>query len=154
KINDAYELFTAILRRQMARENLSEQPLPIRDSAAKFFESVRYARFTALVDDLNAEAAFEAYKRLSIAEIELQFRSWEVVSRLCELLAACSRADDAKQVLHDLGGLVEDGEARELILQPIYRKTSEACCDPKSIRFIPNHRRQADNLLRFGIIDR
>lgn len=154
KVNDAYELFTAIVRRQVAQENVLQQPQPVRDSAQTFFQNVRYARFSALLDDLNADEAFEAYQTLSISEVKGQFRSWETVSRMCELLAACSRPDEAKHALHDLGTLVEDGEARGLLLQATYRQTSEACCDPSSIRFIPNHVRQADNLLRLGVIDK
>lgn len=154
KVNDAYELFSAILRRQIAEESAMQPPLPTRDSAELFFQNVCYARFCALLDDLNVDAAFEAYRTLSISELGRQIRSWETVSRMSELLAACLRPDDAKHVLHDLGTLVQDGEARGLLLQTVYRKTSEACCDPASIRFIPNHVRQADNLLRLGVIDK
>ncbi|HVR46929.1 MAG TPA: DnaJ domain-containing protein [Candidatus Binatia bacterium] len=154
RINDAYELFSAVIRRRVAQETLATGSQPIvANDVDSFFVRVRFGKLSMLLDDLAADAAFEVYNTLSIANLEAQFRSWDLVAKLCELLAACNRPDDAKRVLHDLGTLVEDGGKRELILGPIYRKASEACCDPKAIRFIPNHGRQADNLLRLGIID-
>lgn len=154
KINDAYELFSAVIRRRAAQETLATGSQPVvANDVDSFFVRVRFGKLSMLLDDLAADAAIEVYDTLSIANLEAQFRSWDLVAKLCELLAACSRPDDAKRVLHDLGTLVEDGGKRELILGPIYRKASEACCDPKAIRFIPNHARQANNLLRLGIID-
>jgi hypothetical protein len=152
QVNDAYELFTAVLRGQAAETLL--QPQPQIADVKSFFASIRYTKFYMLVDDFDASAAFETYKTLNICDLESQFRSWDIVARLCELLAAGDRLDEAKRVLHDLGTIVDDGEKRDLNLQPIYRKTSEACVDPKGIRFIPNHMRQADNLLRLGLIDK
>ena len=154
KINDAYELFSAVIRRRVAQEMLAAGSQPIvANDVDSFFVRVRFGKLSMLLDDLAADAALDVYNTLSIASLEAQFRSWDLVAKLCELLAACNRPDDAKRVLHDLGTLVEDGGKRELILGPIYRKASEACCDPKAIRFIPNHDRQAGNLLRLGIID-
>jgi hypothetical protein len=154
KINAAYELFSAVIRRRAAQETLATGSQPVvANDVDSFFVRVRFGELSMLLDDLAADAALEVYDTLSIANLEAQFRSWDLVAKLCELLAACNRPDDAKRVLHDLGTLVEDGGKRELILGPIYRKASEACCDPKAIRFIPNHARQADNLLRLGIID-
>jgi hypothetical protein len=154
KINDAYELFSAVIRRRAAQETLATGSQPVvANDVDSFFVRVRFGKLSMLLDDLAADAALEVYDTLSIANLEAQFRSWDLVAKLCELLAACNRPDDAKRVLHDLGTLVEDGGKRELILGPIYRKASEACCDPKAIRFIPNHARQANNLLRLGIID-
>lgn len=154
KINDAYELFSAVIRRRAAQETLATgSQAVVANDVDSFFVRVRFGKLSMLLDDLAADAALEVYDTLSIANLEAQFRSWDLVAKLCELLAACNRPDDAKRVLHDLGTLVEDGGKRELILGPIYRKASEACCDPRAIRFIPNHSRQANNLLRLGIID-
>lgn len=154
KINDAYALFAAILRRSGAQEAAAgSQPLIVVDSVDRLFRRVLLTRFTLLIDDLAGDVANEAYKQLTLQDIEESY-GIELVARLCQLLAAAGREDDAKVVLADLQNLTERGAARQLNYQPICIGASEAVKDPKHIRFIPNHTRQASNLLRLGIIDK
>ena len=68
-------------------------------------------------------------------------------------MAAWSRSAEAQRVARDLQEVTKRASARCVNFAPIYRQTVEHCSDPKRIRFVPNHERQARNLLRLGIID-
>lgn len=154
RLNEAYALFTAILRRSGAQQSaVNGQPMMVVDSVDKFFSKVRLTKFAALVDDLAADAAYEIYAQLSMSDIEEAYKGAELVARLCELLAAAGKSQDAAGVLNDLETLVERAGARQLNYRPFYMGASKACKDPKSARFVPNHVRQAKNLLGLGIID-
>lgn len=154
RVNDAYVLFTAILRRSGAQQAaLNGQPMIVADSADKLFSRVRLTKFAALADDLAADTAYETYQQLSLSDIEQAYRGVDPVARLCELLAAAGRSEAAAHVLSDLDGIVERAAARQLNYRPFYISASEVCKNPKSARFVPNHIRQANNLLRLGIID-
>ena len=154
-INDAYSLFTAILRRSGAQQAaIDGQPLIVVDSVERLFRKVLLTKLAGLIDDLAGDTAFVIYSRLTMEDIEQAYRGVDLVARLCELLAAAGKSDDAAIVLRNLKSLTERAAARRLNYQPLYIGASEGCKDPKRIRFIPNHIRQADNLLRLGIIDR
>lgn len=154
RVNEAYALFTAILRRSGAEQAaLNGQPMIAVDSADKLFSRVRLTKFAALVDDLAADTAYETYQQLSLSDIEQAYRGVEPVARLCELLAAGGRSEAAARVLSDLNGIVERAAAHQLNYRPFYIGASEVCKNPKSARFVPNHIRQANNLLRLEIID-
>lgn len=155
RINEAYSLFTAILRRSGAQQAaVNGQPMIVVESVDKFFRKVRLTKFAALVDDLSADTAYETYKQLTIADIEQAYKGVDLVARLCELLAAAGTSDDAAGVLYDLKSLVDRAASRQLNYRPAYIGASEACKEPKNVRFVPNHIRQAKNLLRLGIIDK
>jgi hypothetical protein len=155
RVNDAYGLFTALLKRQAAEEGLvGVQPPSEPMTAERFFADVRLHRFYACVDDLAADAAYDWYRAIDLSDMERAFECAGSLAKLAELLAASNRPQDAALVLHDLGMIAERAARRQLNYGPIFRRASEACCDPKHIRFIPNHMRQADNLFRLGIIDK
>lgn len=153
-VNDAYKLFASLLNRQMAQDDSATAPQRFGFATAdKFFRSVKMRRFALLIDDLAADSAYDAYKALDLQDVEEDYNGERLVARLCELLAASGCSNEASSVLHDLDGMTNRASARGLNYGPIYEKTSESCCDPKRIRFVPNHMRQAENLLRLGIID-
>jgi hypothetical protein len=155
RANDAYGLFSALLRRKAAEDDATgEQPQVGPMTTDMLFAQVRLGKLFALVDDLAADSAFDTYRSLDTDDIERAYGGASVAAKLAELLAASDRPKDAATVLHDLGRIAESAAKRHLNYGPIFRKASEACCDPKRIRFIPNHMRQANNMLRLGIIDK
>ena len=153
RINSSYELFSAVLRHEIARDAVSTR-IRIDGNVTSFFERVRFAELEIFVDDLDADSAFGAYTSLTLEQLKRQPRPWEALAKLSKLLAACRRTEDAKRVLGDLKTLVEFGERRQLILRPLYERTLESCADAGKITFSGNHPRLAGNLLRHGIIDR
>ncbi|HTU70335.1 MAG TPA: hypothetical protein VMF11_08415 [Candidatus Baltobacteraceae bacterium] len=154
KVNNAYALFTAILRRSGAQEAVADgRSFVAVDSVNSLFSEILLAKFSLLIDDLAGDVAYDVYKLLTLQDIEESY-GVELVARLCRLLAAAGRKDDATTVLADLQKMVEWGTARQLNYEPVYINACDAVKDPKRIRFIPNHDRQASNLLRLGIIDK
>ncbi len=155
QINDAYSLFTAILRRSSAQKAaIDGQSLIVVDSVERLFRKVLLTKFAMLIDDLACDTAYDTYNQLTMQDIEQAYNGVNLVARLCELLAAAERSSEAVVVLRNLGMLTERAAKRQLNYLPLYIGASEGCKNPKRIRFIPNHIRQADNLLRLGIIDR
>jgi hypothetical protein len=153
-INDAYNLFVGLLNRQTARNDSADAAPRFGFSTVEaFFQSVHFQQWSMLVDDLAADVAYDAYRTMKLGVIESRYGGPALVARLCELLAACDRTYEAAAVLRDLDTLAKHGERRELNFKPIYNKTALSCAEPTKIRFIPNHARQAANLLRLGIID-
>ncbi len=153
RINSAYELFSAVLRREISRDAVPTR-VRIDGNVTSFFERVRFAELEIFVDDLDADSAFNVYNSLTLEQLKRQPQPWEPLAKLGKLLTACRRADDAKRVLSDLKTLVEFGEKRQLILRPLYERTLRSCADAEKIKFSANHPRLAANLLRLGIIDR
>lgn len=154
RVNDAYALFAAILRRSSAENDAGDTRI-FRNSATveQFFDGVRLKMFGLALDDLAADRAYELYQTLSLTDIEQAFHGVDSVAKLCKLMAAWKRKGQAERLQRDLETLAQRGKLRELNYGPIVRQTAEQCEDPGRIRFVPNHARQADNLLRLGIID-
>lgn len=155
-VNDAYALFSALLRQQaLAQDAGVLLPPPAEPmTAVRLMAEVRMTVMRALVDDLAGDKAFDAYRSVELSDVEQDYGGAEILANLARLLAAAKRPKDAAAVLRDLGRVADDAAKRQLNYHPIFERASEACCDPQHIRFIPNHMRQANNLLRLGIIDR
>ena len=156
RVNDAYGLFSALLRQQALGQDagmlLPPPPEPM--TSARLMAQVRLNVLRALVDDLAGDRAFDAYRSIELGDVEREYGGAETLAKLAQLLAAAKRPKDAAAVLHDLGRVADGAAKRGLNYHPIFEHASEACCDPQHIRFVPNHMRQADNLLRLGIIDK
>jgi hypothetical protein len=151
KINDAYTVFMALLEQDAAaRSTLGELRVA---SVEDVFRNARIQRFTAYLDDLAADRALETYVELGPMVFDQVYRGVELVAKLCELLAAANRPEDAGTVLSDLEKLVERARARGLTYTGHFERCRAGCNAPATIRFVPNHLRQADNLLRLGVID-
>lgn len=154
QINNSYSLFNGMLRELSTREAVS--PFSVHAGSAsvdQYFRTVHYKQLESYVDDLAADYAWEAYQEVDVVDIEQEFGGPELLSRLAKLMAAWSRPAEAQRVARDLQEVTERASVRGVNYAPIYRQTVEHCSDPKRIRFVPNHKRQARNLLRLGIID-
>ena len=154
QINNSYALFNGMLRELSAREAVS--PFSVHAGSAsveRYFRTVHYKQLENYVDDLAADYAWEAYQEVDVVDIEQEFGDPELLSRLAKLMAAWSRPAEAQRIASHLQEVTKRASVRGVNYAPIYRQTVQHCSDPKHIRFVPNHERQARNLLRLGIIN-
>jgi hypothetical protein len=154
RINDAYALFSALVRRSTAqagtRETIEWPELrPITD----FFCDVRFTKLAALVDDFASDAAFDTFGTITAQQYVGRYDAVHTLARLAEILASSSRGEQAQEVLHILHEITDTLDSRGMNFGPIYASAVRTVESPKERRFVFNHTRQTNNALRLGIID-
>jgi hypothetical protein len=154
-LNDAYSLFSSVLNREEA-EASADASLGQRfgfQTTDQFFSVVRAKRFSMAIDDLALERALHSARDMNVGELIQAFDGARDLSRLCNLLFAAGKGADGNELLTKLGEVAEAAKARQLNYVPLYEKAVRASAAPTKIRFVPNHKRQADNLHRLGVFD-
>jgi hypothetical protein len=154
RVNSAYALFAALINRRVSEAIVNDVQWRVEClRASDVMLRARVRRFEGSVDDMAADSAFDYYIEMALPNMPSAFNEAGIVSRLCELLAAAGLIDHARRVLGDLRLLVDEAATRQLNFGMYYERASSALSEPGKVRFIPNHARQAANLLRLKIID-
>lgn len=155
RVNDAYAAFHALLQAEAGIESMAGSaagfPAP---SADQTLRRARVREFTAHLDDLAVDRAFQSFSRIRIQDFAGTL-GWGVqeVCRLATLLAAWGRNDDAHVVLGVAKSLCDMAAECGLRFGNLIERAAEIVADSKKLRLILNHPRQAANALRLRLVD-
>jgi hypothetical protein len=158
-VNAAYGTFHTLVQSKASVEGGSEGSYfgdPFGDqTAGQVMRGARVDQFLALLDDLAVDQAYRVCKEIRIGDLASP-AGWRVAElcRLSTLLAACGCRDDAHEVLGRAAALNDLASARGLRFGGLVTRAAETVANPSRLRLILNHRRQAENALRLGLVDR
>lgn len=155
RINSVYGLFFAALQQDAASVQADPtQPSPtVEPGAAAVMNEARRAIFLADVDDLAADSAFALLPTLPLPSASaLDGSIFQAVIRVAEMLSAMGRSEDAQSALAVGEKEFARLTARGLNFSGDFASAARVVANPKTLRLVINHQRQADNALRLGLI--
>lgn len=155
RVNDAYATFHSLLQAQAGIESMIGIAAGVlAPTADQIMRRARVREFTAHLDDLAVDHAFQAYALVRAQDLAVTL-NWgvEEVCRLATLLAASSRNDDAHVVLGMAKALSDMAAERGLRFENLIDRAGEILTDSTKLRLILNHPRQAENALRLHLIN-
>jgi len=155
RINQIYGLFFAALQQDIVSATTTpEAGATAWASAVQIMDEARQTVFVTAIDDLSADTAFGLLPSLQLDTGFSSGRVFEGILRLAALLSAIGRTEDAQVALARGEAEFARFTARGLNYAAAFARAAKAVAQPKTVRLVINHQRQADNALRLGVIDR
>jgi hypothetical protein len=156
-INEVYGLFFAALQQDAAREqtDANQGCRTVAQSVSEVMNETRRTIFLADVDDFAADAAYTLLQALPLPiDSSLDSSVFPSILRLAAMLGAMGKAQEARAAL-DVGETeFARLTARGLNFAHSFAWAARMVAEPKALRLVINHQRQADNALRLGLINR